>query len=308
MTTLKTFLVVNPQSANGRTGKAFPEIGAAVRNAIGDFDHAFTTRGGEATTLARDAIRRGYQRIVAVGGDGTVNEVVNGFFDGDKVIDPEAVFALIPRGTGGDFRKTFGWSPELHDAAARLRDPKIVPVDVGRLHYTAHDGSAGTRYFINIASCGISGVVDQEVNAASKALGGTLSFKLASLKALLKYSDKNITLSVDDGPQENLRITCLAVGNGQYFGSGMWVCPSAQPDDGIFDITVWSGFSLGDFIFKSKAIYEGSHVRFPGTRQLKGKKVRAESSHEVVLDVDGETPGRLPATWELVPGAIKINR
>jgi YegS/Rv2252/BmrU family lipid kinase len=253
-------------------------------------------------------LKRGYQRVVAVGGDGTINEVANGFFDGERAVNPEAVFAVIPRGTGGDFRKTFGWGTELDEAARRLQNPTLSPIDVGRLRYLAHDGREATRYFVNIASCGVSGVVDDEVNRASKALGGTLSFKLASLKALLKYGDRTIRLSVDDGPFEELRITCLAVGNGQYFGGGMWVCPKARPDDGIFDLTVWSGFRLSDFVLKSRAIYDGTHLRLPGVRTLQGKKVRAESAETVLLDVDGEQPGRLPATWELLPAALKLNR
>ena len=140
MADLKTFLVVNPQSANGRTGSRFPEISAALKAGLDDFEYAFTTRQGHATELARGAIQRGFQRIVAVGGDGTVNEVVNGFFDGRKVIDPEAIFALIPRGTGGDFRKTFGWSNELPEAVERLRSPKLSRVDVGRMELTNPQG------------------------------------------------------------------------------------------------------------------------------------------------------------------------
>jgi YegS/Rv2252/BmrU family lipid kinase len=308
MAELKTYLVVNPQSAGGRTGKRFPEIAGAVRGAIGDFDHAFTNRIGEATDLARAALGRGYQRIVAVGGDGTINEVANGFFDGERAIDAQAVFAIIPRGTGGDFRKTFGWGNELGEAVRRLASPNISPIDVGRIRYQDHDGKEAVRHFVNIASCGVSGVTVDEVNHTTKVLGGRVSFTLGSVKALLKYRDRAIRLSIDDGPFEEVRITCLAVGNGQYFGSGMMVCPQARPDDGTFDVTIWSGFGLADFALKSKSVYDGSHIKLPGTRTFRAKKVRAETVEEVLLDVDGEQPGRLPATWELLPGALRFNR
>jgi YegS/Rv2252/BmrU family lipid kinase len=306
MAEAKTFLVVNPMSANGRTGKQFPEIAAAVRSKAGEFDHAFTTRIGDGETLAREALKKGYTRVVAVGGDGTANEVVNGFFEGGKPVRPDAVFALIPRGTGGDLRKTFGWTNKVDEAASRLNVAKNGAVDVGRITFMGHDGRERERYFINVASFGVSGVVVDEVNHTSKALGGAISFQLASLKALLKYSDKPIRLSVDDGAAEELKVTCVAVGNGGYFGGGMWVCPKAKPDDGLFDVTVWSGFGLLDFATKKSQIYSGAHVNFPGTRTLRAKKVRAESDHVVLIDVDGEQPGRLPVTIEILPSAIQV--
>jgi YegS/Rv2252/BmrU family lipid kinase len=306
---LKTFLVVNPQSANGRTGRRFAEIAAAVRGGIGDVAHAFTTRAGEATELARSALGRGFQRIVAVGGDGTANEVINGFFEGERVIDGEAVFALIPRGTGGDLKKTFGWSDDLGEAVRRLASPQLGRLDVGRMRFVDHQGQAALRHFVNIASCGISGRVDDEVNRSSKALGGALSFKLASLKALLRYANAPVRVKFDGGPQERLAaLTCLAVGNGQYFGGGMWVCPDAQPDDGIFDVTIWERFGLKDFVLKQGAIYGRGHLKMDGVRTLRAKKVEAESDVEVLLDVDGEQPGKLPASWEMLPGAVRVNR
>lgn len=306
---LKTFLVVNPQSANGRTGRRFAEISAAVRAGVGPVEHAFTTRAGEATALTRAALGRGFRRIVAVGGDGTANEVINGFFEGDRVIDPEAIFALIPRGTGGDLKKTFGWSDALGEAVKRLSSPTLGRLDVGRLRFVDHEGQPALRHFVNIASCGISGRVDAEVNRSSKALGGALSFKLASLKALLRYANPPVRVRFDGGPEERLpALTCLAVGNGRYFGGGMMVCPDAQPDDGIFDVTIWQRFGLKDFVLKQGAIYGRGHLKMDGVRTLQAKRVEASSDVEVLLDVDGEQPGRLPASFEVLPAAIRINR
>jgi len=311
MASMKTFLVVNPMSANGRTGRQFPEISSALRNGIGEFEHAFTTRSGEATDLARKAIKDGFERIVAVGGDGSINEVVNGFFEDGKAINPSAALGIIPRGTGGDFRKSFGWTTELADAVKRLAQPDVAPLDVGQLEFLDARGKSALRYFVNVASCGISGKVDDEVNNSSfKGLGGgTLSFKLASLKALLSYANKPVKLSFDDGPEERVdALTCLAVGNGQFFGGGMWICPQAKPDDGIFDVTIWERFGLKDFALRQGAIYNGQHLKLSGVRNLRAKRVTATSDVEVLLDVDGEQPGRLPATWQVLPGAIRINR
>jgi YegS/Rv2252/BmrU family lipid kinase len=303
---LKTFLVVNPRSSNGATGRRFSDIAVAVRDAIGTFEHAFTSRPMEAAELAARALKDGYECVVSVGGDGTVNEVVNGFFEGGRPIREGAVLGVIPRGTGGDFRKSFGWTTDLREAAERLKGDGAKPLDVGRVDFVGNDGREVCRYFANIASAGVSGQVDYEVNRASKALGGKATFAIGSLRAMLKYRDRKVRLSLDDAPPKEHLVTTLAVANGQYFGGGMWVAPDARPDDGRFDITLWTGYRLMDFVVKSAAIYNGGHVHFPGTLRFSARKVRAESNEEVLLDIDGEQPGRLPATFEVVPGAIRL--
>jgi YegS/Rv2252/BmrU family lipid kinase len=306
MGAMKTFLVVNPNSAGGRTGRRWASIDAELKRSIGTFQHAFTSGPMHATEVASRALKDGYERIVAVGGDGTLNEVVNGFFDGGKAINSGAALGVIACGTGGDFRKTFSWSTEVGSAAQRLKRGQVKPLDIGRLEYLAHDGTTQTRYFANVCSFGISGVVDQEVNRASKALGGKASFLIASVKALLKYQDCVVRLRVDGGPQEVAPITAVAVANGRYFGGGMKVAPNADPADGLFDVTIWSGFGLVDFAFRMKRIYSGSHVEDPRTRTLRCREVIAESDAEVLIDIDGEQPGRLPCRMTMWPGALQL--
>jgi YegS/Rv2252/BmrU family lipid kinase len=305
---MKTFLVVNPRSANGQTGKRWAEISAQVGKALGDFGHGFTQGGMDAARVARQALDEGYECVVAVGGDGTLNEVANGFFRDGKAINPNAALGLIPRGTGGDFRRTFGWDLELASSLERLRSDKTEPFDVGRLDFINNEGQPETRYFANIASFGVSGLVAKEVNSGSKALGGNVSFLWGTLKGLVKYSDKKVKLSVDGGPEETLSITTVAVANGRYFGSGMFVAPEALTHDGLFDVTIWSGYGLSDFVLKSKGVYSGEHVNWKGTRRLRCRTLRAEpvEGEDVFLDVDGETPGRLGCTMSLLPSAIRL--
>ncbi len=302
----RTFLVVNPQSGSGRTGKNFDHIAQTVRAAVGGFEHAFTSKPLDATDITRRALRDGFDVIVAVGGDGTVNEVVNGFFDAERPIRPGAALALIPRGTGGDFRRTFGWTVDLEEAASRLKSDAVRPLDAGLVRFVGPDGKPAVRYFANIASFGASGQVDSVVNKSTKLLGGKLSFTLGSVRALWSYRDQKVRVRFDDRPPEEMPVTTLAVANGQYFGGGMWVAPRARPDDGIFDITIWTGYGLKDFALKGKSIYDGSHVKWPGTRTLTARKVAAESEEAVLLDIDGEQPGRLPATFEILPAALKL--
>jgi YegS/Rv2252/BmrU family lipid kinase len=303
---LKPFFIVNPQSASGRTGKRWLELNAQIARQLILPEYAFTNGPFDAAKIATRALKEGYDCIVAVGGDGTVNEVVNGFFERGAPINPRASLAVVPRGTGGDFRKTFGWDLGLKSSIERLASNGSVSIDVGLAEYVSHSGKSEQRYFVNVCSFGASGMVDREVKASPKMLGGKLSFVWASLKALSKYSDQKVRLSVDDNPPEELRVTAVSVANGRYFGGGMCVAPSAHPSDGLFDVTVWSGFGLADFLLKSKALYSGTHVRLPGTRCLQCRTLKGESDQEVLIDLDGEAVGRLPCRMTLLPHAIRL--
>jgi YegS/Rv2252/BmrU family lipid kinase len=306
---MKTFLVVNPRSANGQTGRKWAELQAVIGKGLGEFSHAFTERPMDAARLAQDALQRGFDCIVAVGGDGTLNEVVNGFFENGRALNPSAALGLIARGTGGDFGRTFGWKVDLQQAVDRLKSEKTEPFDVGVVEYTDHERRPGRRYFANVCSFGVSGLVAKKVNEGSKALGGKLSFMLGSVKALFAYQDKPIRVSFDGKPAESLKITALAVANGKYFGGGMQVAPEADTRDGMFHVTVWSGYGLSDFALKQKGIYTGEHVRWEGTRTLQAKEIKAEPANEgdeILLDVDGEQPGRLPCRMSILPSAIRL--
>jgi YegS/Rv2252/BmrU family lipid kinase len=305
---MKTFLVVNPRSAGGHTGKRWAELSAQVSRNIGEFGHEFTAGAMDAARIARKAIDEGYECIVAVGGDGTINEVVNGFFRDGKAINPQAALGVIPRGTGGDFRRTFGWDLELDSALARLRTDKTEPFDVGLAEYTNTEGKPEQRYFANIASVGVSAVVANEVNASSKALGGNMSFVWGTVKGMFRFEPPTVRLRADGGEPQDVPINVVAVANGRYFGSGMCVAPDALTHDGLFDVTIWSGYTLSDFIFKSKGIYSGQHVTWKGTRRLQCRTFQVESAdgREVLIEVDGEVPGRLPAKMTLLPSAIRL--
>lgn len=302
---MKTFFVVNPKSANGSTGKRWGELAATIARSLSDFGVEFTQKPMDAVTITSDALKSGYECIVAVGGDGTINEVTNGFFEGGKAINPNAALGVLPRGTGGDFRKTFDWSTDFEEAVRRLKTPETRPFDVGVCEFVDHQGKQVTRYFANILSFGISGLVDREV-AAMKGFGGRIGFSLASLRALTKYRDHAVKLTLDGKPAETLPITVVAVGNGRFFGGGMKVTPNADVSDGIFDVTYWSGYTLSDFIFKQGGIYNGKHLDYPGTSTRQCKELIAESDGEVLIDCDGEQPGRLPCKVSILPAAIRL--
>ena len=301
----RSLVIVNPASAAGATGRRWEWISRLLRSSLGEFEHVATRKPGEATALARAALREGVEMVVCVGGDGTLNEVVGGFFDGCAPIAPQAVLGVIALGTGSDFGRTIAQT-DLESACARLGGRKTRTIDVGLVRFTGHDGAPATRIFINVASFGCSGLVAHLVSPRLKAVSGQLAFTLATLRALAVYRDQTVTLEFDAMPSRSLAITNCAFGNGRFFGAGMQVAPDAQLDNGEFDVTIWSGFGVMDFIRKRHTLYNGSHVREPGTQVLRTRRAIATSDSTVLLEVDGESAGRLPAQLEVLPGAIRL--
>jgi YegS/Rv2252/BmrU family lipid kinase len=299
---------VNPASAGGRTGRHFDRIARAVTAVAGDFRAVFTRRQGEARQLAREAVEAGEQLVVAVGGDGTASEVVDGLAGEGREVPPGILFGCIPRGTGGDLRRTLGWSSEPEAAARAVAEGATRTVDLGTVEFLDLQGRPARRHFVNVSSCGISGEVVRELQRSGRLMGGKLTYMWASGRALLRYHDRRVRWRVDGGPWNEESITALCVCNGRYFGAGMMVAPDARIDDGWLDVTVWSGLGFKDFLIRRGMLYDGSHVRLPNTRRVQARVVEAEplDGAEVQLDVDGEHLGRLPARWTIVPGALRV--
>ena len=306
----RTTVIVNPKSQGGRLGQRWTELADTIGRAF-PFDEVMTTGPGDATVLTRAALRGGAERIVAIGGDGTVNEVVNGFFDDEgKSIAPEASFALIPFGTGGDFRRTFHLPTEVADAAAVIAANHRRKIDVGRLSfissYGATSGQRVHRMFANIASFGVSGVVDRLVNESGKKLG-RLSFLYATARATWSYKNQRVQMVFDGKDRMEATINTVAVANGRFFGGGMKVAPEAEPDDGMFDVIALGDFGFGDVLKSGRRLFKGTHLKMDKVTSRRAKVVEAEPIEPgavIELDVDGEPPGRLPARFEVVPAAL----
>jgi YegS/Rv2252/BmrU family lipid kinase len=306
----RTLLIVNPSAQNGQLGRRWPELGASLRRELGSFEDAMTTCQGDATRLAREAIDAGVDTVVAVGGDGTTNEVVNGFFDGDRPRTTTTSLAVLPFGTGGDFRKSIDMPRDTREAARVLAAGHTRTIDVGHLELTGRDGAPQARIFINIASFGVSGLVDEYVNQTSKRLGGRLSFMLATARAGITYDNQRVRL-VFDGDQAaavDTTIYLVAVANGRYFGGGMHVAPQAELDDGQFDVVAMGDMGKWDLVRHGRRIYSGTHLGLDKVSHRRARTVRAEpiGDSRVRLDVDGETPGVLPATFRVLPAALRL--
>jgi len=306
---VKPFLIVNPASAAGRTGRNFDSIARAVRSAVGDFECAFTKARGDGARLAREALAAGGELLVAVGGDGTASEVIDGMTTAANGHGrSEALFGFIPRGTGGDLRRTIGLAGDIDGAARVLASRHEALLDLGRIEFVDGRGARQVRHFANVAGCGVSGVVSRTVNNGLHLPSGKLSFMLASARALFTWRDRLIRWRLDEGPWTEERVTALSVCNGRYFGGGMMVAPDARMDDGMFDVVIWKGFGITDFVVKKPMLYAGTHVKLPNTRVFRARTVDIEAApgEDVPLDVDGEAPGELPARFTVIPKALRI--
>lgn len=302
------FFIVNPNAAGGRLGRAWPRLADKIKGALGAFDSALTRGPGDASRLAAEAARDGYEVVVSVGGDGTHNEVVNGLIKDDASINPDTALGVLPFGTGGDFRRSLHPRLNIERALTLLREGRDQPLDIGRIDFVRDDGEEAHRYFVNIASLGISGVIDRITNRSSKCLGGTLTFAIASLQAFGEYSPPKVEIQIDDGPWLTCPIFSIAVANGQYFGGGMHIAPEAQLDDGLFDVIVIRELPKSALLRHGLNVYRGRHTDNPWVTSFRGARVTARSKKTVLLDIDGEAPGKLPATFQMLPGALKLRR
>ncbi len=303
---MKTMLIINPASSRGRTLGNWRKAEAEFVRSFKGLEVAFTERPGHAEEIARAALHDGFQWIISMGGDGTLSEVVNGFFEKGRPVNPDAALSVIASGTGGDFRRTAEMPAGAKAGLRHILNAGVKKIDAGHIRFTGHDGSQKSRYFINIASFGMSGEVDRRVNRArSGRLGPGGAFLIAAASAFLTYRNKSVSIEVD-GKVIETRTRLALVCNGKYAGGGMKFAPLALPDDGLFDVVIIGDLGAFRTVINFPRIFRGNHLERKGATFLRGREVRASSGEEVLLDIDGEDPGRLPARFTIVPGAINL--
>ena len=304
---LRTLVIANPASRGGATRRRFERMLPRVREVLGACEVEWTRGPRDAERIAREGVRAGVERVVVAGGDGTMSEVVTGILAAD--LGRYAELALLPLGTGGDLRRTLGVPADPEAALAAIARGVRTPLDAGRASYRDREGRDASVFFVNIASLGISGLTTELVNRAPKALGGRLSFLLGTLRSIVSYhADAHpVELRLDGETIHRGPLVLAAAANGRYFGGGMQVAPRARPDDGLLDAIVVPGFSKPRLLLELPRIYRGTHLGVPGVIGLRGRVLEAEPLGEPPwVEIDGEPLGRLPARFEVLPGALTL--
>jgi diacylglycerol kinase (ATP) len=236
---------------------------------------------------------------VAVGGDGTVNEVVNG------IAGLDVELAVIPRGTGWDFVRTYGIPRKLEAAVEVALRGSVRTIDAGRATFRAWDGSEGETWFANVASAGMSGAVALRANETTKALGGKASYLLALIAVFSRWQNSSLQVTVGDERREGA-MQDVVVANGKYFGGGMKICPDASAEDGVFDVLLIGDLTKRDLMLTLPKTYRGTHLPHPKAEVLRGVTVTVEAPSPLPVELDGEQPGTTPVRFELVPRALKV--
>jgi YegS/Rv2252/BmrU family lipid kinase len=237
---------------------------------------------------------------VAVGGDGTVYEIVNGIAGLDGV-----ELAVLPRGTGRDFVRTYAIPHRLDEAIAVARHGRTRVIDLGRASFRSWQGNASESYFANIASAGMSGAIAKRTNETSKALGGKASYFWATLAVFAGWRTSELTVAVGEQTRR-ARMHDVIVANGRYFGGGMMICPGAEPDDGVFDVLLIGNLTKRDLLLTLPKTYRGKHLPHPKAELLRSQSVEIDAPEPLPVELDGEQPGTTPARFELVPQALRL--
>lgn len=307
-------VIINPESAGGTTRAEWPSIASDLSSHFGAFNCAFTAKAGEAIELAAEAARKGTQLIIACGGDGTISEVANGILASGK----DAELGIVPSGTGGDFRKTIRIPARARDAARILREGATRQIDVGRVTFTKGDGEDDSRYFLGVASFGMSADVIGRVKEggprwlpakAPKWLSGRLSFGVSMLQTAVQSSATRVVVTLDDTTERHLTVANLCIANARFFGGGMKIAPEAKLADGQFDVITIGDLGPLKILTNAPRLYLGAHLGMQDVRHELARKTVARPAvkdAEIILEVDGELPGRLPATFQVVPRALRI--
>lgn len=305
-------IIVNPKSAAGSTESRWAKIASDLAAHFGAFRVEFTRKQGDGITLAKEAAENGTNFIIACGGDGTINEVANGILQSGA----DAELGVLPSGTGGDFRRTLEIPSNASEAARSLREGATKTIDVGRVTFVSHQNEEVSRYFLNVSSFGLSASIIERVKTQNKLewlpgnlLRGKATFALSTLQEVLDLNFVTVRVKIDDQAEKSLNTINFAVANSRFFGGGMKIAPDAKLNDGFFDIINIGDIKTAKILLNAYKLYNGTHLALKEVKSTLAKKVEispTDVNQIILLETDGELPGKLPAIFEIVPNALKV--
>lgn len=304
-------VVCNPVAGGGR-GPAALSVLRRYLDAEGVRYRSETTQQrGDAVRLARSAVLAGCSAVIAVGGDGTLFEVVNGVMNpaspcDETGIEGSVAVGLVQAGRGSDFGRSAGIPSDVEAACERLLEGRTQLIDLGHVEYTSFTGARQARFFANAAGLGFDAEVTRRANAAPRALGGTVPYLSSLLATLGTYRNKPVSVQVDETEEWQSRINSLVVANGQYFGGGMKIAPDALLSDGDLQVVVLGDMTKLDLIRNVPRVYDGSHITHPKVSTMAARRIAVSSTARLLLQADGEMLGTAPALFRVVPSALRL--
>ena len=306
----KWLVIVNPKASIGKAGKDWPQIKQILEKEGITFDYLITEYQGHAISLVRDSITgKGYRKIIAVGGDGTNNEVVNGIFTQKRFPTEEIMMGIMPVGTGNDWRRTFDFGIDYQENAKIIKAGNTFKHDLGKVTYY-NDGDPQVRYFLNAAGTGLDEAVCQSTNAMKQqGKGGAARYMINVAKCLFGFDCPHIQLEIDDQLVFDDEILSLGVGICRYKGGGMMTMPNAVPNDGLFDITAIRKVGMAKFAANISKIYDGTFIKkMNEVSTFQGRKVKVTSipAHALKLETEGETLTNSPFDFEMLQQSINM--
>ncbi len=306
-------VIINPKSAGGSTRDRWSQIASDLRSHFGAYRVALTKKQGDGTELAKKFIESGRKLIIACGGDGTINEVANGILQTGA---DDVELGIIPAGTGGDFRRSLGISATPREAAKQLKTGETKLIDVGRVTFSDHENQVTSRYFLNVASFGLSASINSRVKQKgefqwipSEVIRGKTKFAISTLQEILDTEFKTIRVKIDNSEEKTLNTINFCVCNARFFGGGMKIAPDAKLNDGFFDLVNIGDINTARILLNGYKLYSGSHLSLPEVKSTLVKKIEVSVFDEkeiINIETDGELPGKLPAAFEIVSKALKV--
>lgn len=298
-------VIVNPNAGSGKGKKDWEKISTLLDKYKLTHTVKFTERKGHAIICSREGIEAGFRKIISVGGDGTLNEIVNGAFLNNCCSTNEISLATIPVGTGNDWGRMFGISHDYETAVSIIRDNKQMKHDIGLVSfYNGQEKSS--RYFINIAGLGFESMVVMRTNIPKeKGRTGKAIYFYNLLASLLSYNNTRAEVTIDERKIES-SVFSINIGNGRYCGGGMRQTPDARPDDGIFDVTIINGIGKLEIIRNLKILYDGTILSHPKIEGYKCKSIKVTSDSPIYSEADGESLGHTPLEFSIIPSIINI--
>lgn len=305
-TLIKEWLVlVNPNAGSRKGKKDWKKISRMLTEHGFDYHSVFTERKLHAIELVPEYIEKGYRKIIVIGGDGTMNEVVNGIFAQKKVLTTNITLGMISIGTGNDWVRTFNIPLDYKQAMEIIKRENTIEQDAGIVQYASDKGTE-TRYFINMAGMGFDGLVAQKTNADKEKGSSNPLLYLANLvSSLFSYNSSNIRVIID-GREIKAKVFSIGIAIGQYNGGGMQQAPDALPNDGLFDLTIIKHMNKASIIYNIRRLYDGSIRKVKQVQMLTGKNIRIESDVPIPLETDGESLGYSPFEFNIIPKSIKV--